>query len=60
VAKKLAAVPGIGVTAREIEAKLRGNGSFAWIARQLPLETTRDVRALGLNGIYFLEAHRRS
>jgi cell division protein FtsI (penicillin-binding protein 3) len=60
VAKKLAAVPGIGVNAREIEAKLRGNGSFAWIARQLPLETTRDVRALGLNGIYFLEAHRRS
>ena len=60
VAKKLAAVPGIGVTAREIEAKLRGNGSLAWIARQLPLETTRDVRALGLNGIYFLEAHRRS
>src|SRR6185436_992368 len=49
-----------GLTARELEPKLRGNGSFAWIARQLPLETTREVRKLGLPGIYFLEAHRRS
>ncbi|HJQ37757.1 MAG TPA: penicillin-binding transpeptidase domain-containing protein [Thermoanaerobaculia bacterium] len=58
VAKKLA--PVLGSNPREIEAKLRGDGSFAWIARQLPLETTREVRKLGLPGIYFLEAHRRS
>src|SRR6185436_16510300 len=60
VAKKLAGVPGIGLTARELEPKLRGDGSFAWVARQLPLETTREVRKLGLPGIYFMEAHRRS
>ena len=60
VARKLAAVPGIGATAREIESKLRGSGSFAWIARQLPLETTAEVRKLGLPGIYFIEAHRRT
>jgi cell division protein FtsI (penicillin-binding protein 3) len=60
VAKALADVGGIGLTAREIEHKLRGNGSFAWIARQLPLEVTAEVRKLGLNGIYFLEAHRRT
>src|SRR5688500_6494096 len=48
VAKKLAAVNGIGLTARELEAKLRGDGSFAWVARQLPLETTREVRKLNL------------
>ena len=58
VAKKLADI--IGTTPREIEAKLSADGSFAWIARQLPLETTREVRALNLPGIYFLEAHRRS
>jgi cell division protein FtsI (penicillin-binding protein 3) len=60
VAKALAKIPGIGVTARQIEAKLRGDGSFAWIARQLPLEVTAEARKLKLNGIYFLEAHRRS
>ena len=58
VAKQLAGV--LHVPAREIEGKLRGNGSFAWVARQLPLEITREVRKLNLPGIYFLEAHRRS
>ena len=59
-ARKLAAVKGIGLTARELEAKLRGRSSFAWIARQLPLEVTAEVRKLKLPGIYFIEAHRRS
>lgn len=60
VAKALAAVPGIGLTARELESKLRGTNSFAWIARQLPLEVTREVRKLELPGIFFIEAHRRT
>ena len=60
VAKALAAVPGIGLTARELESKLRGTNSFAWIARQLPLEVTAEVRKLGLPGIFFIEAHRRT
>jgi cell division protein FtsI (penicillin-binding protein 3) len=60
VAKKLAGVKAIGLTARDIETKLRSENSFAWIARQLPLETTAEVRKLGLPGIYFMEAHRRS
>lgn len=60
VAKKLAAVKELRMTAREIEAKLSGDNSFAWVARQLPLEVTAEVRKLGLPGIYFLEAHRRS
>lgn len=59
-AKAIAKIRGVGLTAREIEAKLRGNGSFAWISRQLPLEVTAEVRKLGLPGIYFLEAHRRT
>ncbi|MDQ3281659.1 MAG: penicillin-binding transpeptidase domain-containing protein [Acidobacteriota bacterium] len=60
VAKALANVRGIGLTAREIEAKLRADNSFAWIARQLPLEVTGQVRKLALPGIFFIEAHRRS
>jgi cell division protein FtsI (penicillin-binding protein 3) len=60
VARALAGVPGIGMTAREIELKLRGEKSFAWVARQLPLEVTAEARKLQLPGIYFLEAHRRS
>jgi cell division protein FtsI (penicillin-binding protein 3) len=59
-AKALAGIHGIGLTAREIEAKLRGENSFAWVARQLPLEVTAEARKLKLPGIYFLEAHRRS
>jgi cell division protein FtsI (penicillin-binding protein 3) len=60
VARALAAVPGIGMTARQLEAKLGGDRSFAWIARQLPLEVTGEAKKLALPGIYFLEAHRRS
>lgn len=60
VAKTLSKVRGIGLTARELEAKLGGDNSFAWIARQLPLEVTAEVRKLALPGIYFLEAHRRT
>src|SRR5205085_11615438 len=60
VARALAAIPGMSVTAREIETKLRGNGSFAWIARQLPLEVSAAARGLHLPGIYFIEAHRRT
>ncbi len=59
-AKQLASIHALGLTAREIEAKLRGDGSFAWIARQLPLEVTAEVRKLALPGIYFIEAKRRS
>ncbi|MFZ2492587.1 MAG: penicillin-binding protein 2, partial [Thermoanaerobaculia bacterium] len=60
VAKVLAAVPGLGVAAREIESRLNNGRGFAWIARQLPLDVTAEVRKLKLDGIYFLEEHRRS
>ncbi|HWW60783.1 MAG TPA: penicillin-binding transpeptidase domain-containing protein, partial [Thermoanaerobaculia bacterium] len=59
-ARSLASVPALGLTAREIEEKLRGGGGFAWIARQLPLEVSAEVRKRKVTGIYFLEEHRRS
>jgi cell division protein FtsI (penicillin-binding protein 3) len=45
---------------REIAAKLDSNAGFVWIARQLPLDRTAEVKKLKLPGIYFLDEHRRS
>jgi cell division protein FtsI (penicillin-binding protein 3) len=59
-ARALASIRGIGPSRRELEKRLKGSSEFAWIARQLPTETADAVRALGLNGIYFLEESRRS
>lgn len=59
-AKKLAAIEGMNLTAREIEAKLRGNKSFVWIARQLPVHVASEAKKLKLEGVYFMEAHRRA
>jgi cell division protein FtsI (penicillin-binding protein 3) len=60
VVKTLAAVPGLGLSAKELDDKLRSAGGFVYLARQLPLDVTARVRALHLNGIGFIEAHRRS
>ncbi len=60
VAKLIASVPGIGLTAGEIEAKLKTTAGFAWIARQVPLEVAAAVRARRIPGIDFVEEHRRS
>jgi cell division protein FtsI (penicillin-binding protein 3) len=59
-AKTLAAIPGIGLSAREIEEKLQSDNGFVWIARQLPMEAAAEVRKLKLPGISFIEEHRRS
>ncbi len=59
-AKALAAVEGIGISRRELEKRLAGRGEFAWVARQLAPEVGDAVRALGIEGIYYLEESRRS
>ena len=59
-ARALAKVRGIGVSASDIEEKLKSDGGFAWIARQLPLEISAEAKKLKLPGIYFLAEHRRS
>lgn len=60
VARALASVRALGVTAKEIEEKLDTGSGFVWLARQLPLEVAGQVKKLKLNGVYFLEEHRRS
>jgi len=60
VSKKLATLPGIGMTAREIEQKLDSDAGFVWIARQLPIEAANELKTLKLPGVAFVEEHRRS
>lgn len=60
IAKTLVSIKALGLQQKEVEQKLRGGGGFAWIARQLPLAVTAEVRKLKLTGIYFIEEHRRS
>src|ERR1051326_1119519 len=59
-AAALSRVRGIGMAAKEIEEKLDSDGGFVWVARQLPLDVSAQVKKLKLPGIYFLEEHRRS
>jgi cell division protein FtsI (penicillin-binding protein 3) len=59
-ARAIAAVPGLRLTPREIEARLRSDAGFVWIARQVPLEVALAVRKLNIPGVDFLEEHRRA
>jgi cell division protein FtsI (penicillin-binding protein 3) len=58
VAAKLA--PILRMSSRDIESRLRSEAGFVWIARQMPLEVTAQVRKLGITGIDFIEEHRRA
>ena len=60
VASRLASVTGLRLTSKEIEAKLRSDSGFVWIARQVPVEVTAEVRRLAINGVDFIEEHRRA
>src|SRR5579859_7972705 len=59
-ARALASVPGLGLTAKQIEQKLTSDGAFVWLARQLPSDTGDAIRNLKLPGLYFLDEHRRT
>jgi cell division protein FtsI (penicillin-binding protein 3) len=59
-AQAIASVPGVRISAREVEARLRSDAGFVWIARQVPLEVALAVRKLNIPGVDFLEEHRRA
>jgi cell division protein FtsI (penicillin-binding protein 3) len=59
-ARRLAAIQGLRVNARDLETKLRGSGGFVWIARQIPMEVSAQVRRLKISGVDFIEEHRRA
>ena len=58
-ARALAGIRGLRLTAAEIESKLRSDSAFVWIARQVPVEISAEVRRLRLQGVDFIEEHRR-
>jgi cell division protein FtsI (penicillin-binding protein 3) len=59
-ARTLASFPELGLSAKELEQRLRGGGSFVYLARKVPLEVTSEIRKRNLPGLFFLEEHRRS
>jgi len=59
-AHALASVKALDVTDGEIRDKLASGGGFVWIARQLPLDVTAEVKKLKIPGVYFFTEHRRS
>jgi cell division protein FtsI (penicillin-binding protein 3) len=59
-ARALASIPGLRLTAREIDGKLNSESGFVWIARQVPMEVAAEVRKLRLAGVDFIEEHRRA
>ncbi|MGZ8866713.1 MAG: penicillin-binding transpeptidase domain-containing protein [Thermoanaerobaculia bacterium] len=60
VAKKLAAIRGLRLTVAEAQVRLKSEAAFVWIARQVPKDVADEVRRLGINGIDFIEEHRRA
>lgn len=59
-ARALAAVPGFGLTAKQIEQKLGSDGAFVWLARLVPADVGEAAKKLKLPGLYFLDEHRRT
>lgn len=43
----------LGIALPDLQDRLRGNGRFVWLKRQLSDEAERKVRSLQLKGIYF-------
>ena len=43
--------PFLGETPERLASRLMQDVPFVWLARQIPLETARDVRALGIPGV---------
>ncbi len=43
--------PPLGVKPEQLTERLKKNRSFAWLARQIPLDTARKIRGMGLPGV---------
>jgi cell division protein FtsI (penicillin-binding protein 3) len=49
----------LGLTAKELEAKLDGSPNFAWLKRQVDEERWTAVKALGIKGVYQVREYKR-
>ena len=59
VAEAAVLAPVLELEAPRVQESLEADGTFAWIARQVDLETTQQVADLHLAGIGFLPSTRR-
>ncbi len=60
VAVRLASITGLRMSAREVEAKLKSDAGFVWIARQIPVAVADEVRKLKISGVDFIDEHARA
>lgn len=51
--------PALGFSKEELEAKLKGAKNFVWLARRMPPEQAKKVKALDLEGVGFVKESRR-
>jgi cell division protein FtsI (penicillin-binding protein 3) len=54
-----AVAPILGLDPREVEAKMRGEGRFVYLARKVSDEQAQQVAALGLTGVALVEESQR-
>lgn len=59
-ARALSSIKALGLNDGDVRDKLSSGGGFVWLARQLPLDVTAEVKKLKIPGIYFFAEHRRS
>ncbi|GFO62861.1 transpeptidase family protein [Geomonas paludis] len=51
--------PALGCSKEELEAKLKAARNFVWLARRMPPEQAKRVKALDLEGVGFVKESRR-
>lgn len=49
----------LGLTPKEVDSKLDGTGSFAWLKRQVDEERWNAVKALNIKGVYQVREYKR-
>lgn len=54
-----AVAPVLGLQARDVEQRMRGDGRFAYLARKVPTEVAERVKALDLPGVAFIDESER-
>ena len=50
----------LNMSVQQLEQKLKSDGAFVWLGRQLPRAVGDTIAKLRLPGVYFLEEHRRT
>ena len=49
----------LGMTPKELQAKLEGSANFVWLRRQVDEKLAKDVAALGIKGVHQVSEYKR-